>query len=98
MSVHTINISTLGNPVVGQTYSLICSGRIFGNISLLPLVYWRNRTGGALKGNNLIITNGNLTFFGLKAYNGGQYMCLSILISSNSTAMLQANVTVHSEL
>ena len=63
-------------------------------MSIMPAVLW---SGAALNGSNVLVMGGNLTFNGLQAKNVGQYMCLSILESLNSTVVMRFNVSVLSE-
>ena len=98
VSVHTVNISTSGSPVAGQMYTLTCTGRIVGNTSLTPVVTWSNSNGVVTSGNDITVSNGNLTFKPLHTSHGGRYICQSTLgLPLNSTAVTVMNIIVQSK-
>ena len=98
VSVHTVNITTSGSPVAGQMYTLLCTGTLVGNSSLIPMVTLRNSTRVVTSGNGITVSNGNLTFNPLHTSHGGQYNCQSVVTSVNaSTIMATTNVIVQSK-
>ena len=97
VSAQAVNITTSGSPVVGQNYSLTCTGAFVGNASIVSTITWRNANGGIPGGIGITVSGGTLTINSLRTSHGGQYICMSTLsYPFNSTATSMTNVIVQS--
>ena len=96
VSIHVVSITSPNTPLVaGQSYTLYCNGTVLGNLSLIPMVTWYNSNGVVTNGNDITVSNGNLTFNFLHTSHGGQYTCQTSLTSPVISTITQLmNITV----
>ena len=65
----SVEISTSGIPIVGKTYTLVCTVTIVGSLNSTTNFEWRKSDG------SLVSSNGVLTFSPLFSFHGGHYTC-----------------------
>lgn len=85
-----VTITPSGDNTLGDAYSLICSTRTSTGLTGQPTITWLDSMD-----NEIISTNGTLTFNPLMVSDAGMYTCRAILNSIVETA--EVLVTVESE-
>ena len=111
MSVYSANITALGRPVAGSTYTLMCTAMVWGNTSIILPVTWMNSNGAVPIGPTISIRNGSITFSPLLTTNSGKYSCgftlaltpgcakyISLVVQSKHICTCTVTLCVHSLL
>ncbi len=100
----SVNITTTGVPVAGDTYAFTCNVSLSESLRQSPIIEWTDPSGFVLNDNSLIdvilsssspSTTKTLSFTQLHTSHGGSYVCRAVIIDSDANILISNNITLN---
>ncbi len=100
----SVNITSTGVPVAGDTYALTCNVSLSESLRQSPIIEWTDPSGLGLNDNSLIdvtlssssqSTTITLSFTQLHTSHGGNYVCRAVIIDTDADIFIINNITLN---